>query len=413
MVRLSREAGLLSVLALLASALFLTAAVFEVGLRLFWDGFYLKDEHSWAEPHRVRGWRNRPNQRTTYGEPEFVTTIETNSWGYRGPPVQREKSKGRLRIFVLGDSFTLGVGVENDETFSARLTQRDPRIEAINGGVIGYGTSQQLLLLRDEALTFHPDLVIVAFFWNDVANNYQRHFARFRLVDGRLEYPPSPDPALEGAEAAGLRTRRAWLRHSHLYRFVSDRIKIARYTLRVAIGFPVEDGELLTANERAEAWELEFALLREIDRLVRASGAQMLLVLVPEQLQVEPERRIVGLVEADYEVQAVLMPFAEEAGIPVLDPLPGLRAAYEVNGLPLYYRKDRHLTAAGHQITARLIYAKLESMQLFEPVVPPHRAAQRTSRTTGTEGSWNAPHARRGPEKTRSGRAPAVVGTRR
>ena len=365
MTRSPRTAHPLVGLALLAASLVVLAALAEVGLRLFWDGFYLKDAEPWAEVHALRGWRNLPDNRATYGEPEFVTTIETNRAGFRGPAVERAKSDGRLRVFALGDSFTLGVGVENDETFCARLAALEPALEVINGGVIGYGTSQELLLLRDEALAFAPDVVLVVFFWNDVANSFDRDIARFRFRDGELVYPAAPEPALEPV-AAPRRERRAWLRYSYLYRFVSDRIKVARFAVRVALGLPVEKGEVLTAQEREAAWELEFALLREIDRLVRASGARTLLVVVPEQLQVEPERRVVGLVEADYAVQERLRRFAESEGIPMLDLLPGLRAEREATGRDLYYRQDRHLTAAGHGVVARLIHEALLDAGVLE-----------------------------------------------
>ncbi len=255
--------------------------------------------------------------------------------------------------------------MENDETFSARLAELEPGLEVINGGVIGYGTSQELLLLRDEALAFAPDVVLVVFFWNDVANSFDRDIARFKLSDGELVYPVEPEPAVQPV-AAARRERRAWLRHSYLYRFVSDRIKVARFAVRVALGLPVEKGEVLSPSQREAAWELELALLREIDRLVRASGARTLLVVVPEQLRVEPERRVVGLVEGDYAVQGRMASFAESERIPMLDLLPGLRAEREATGHDLYYRQDRHLTAAGHEAVARLIHQGLSEAGLLE-----------------------------------------------
>src|SRR5262245_1844183 len=97
----------------------------ELGLRATWSGYYLKDAQPYAEPDPVRLRRNRSDVVIEYGEPEFKVTIHQNRWGFRGGALERAKGE-RQRVLVLGDSFTYGVGVEDDETFSARLEQLEP-----------------------------------------------------------------------------------------------------------------------------------------------------------------------------------------------------------------------------------------------------------------------------------------------
>ncbi len=42
----------------------------------------------------------------------------------------------------------------------------------LNFGVSGFGTAQELLLLRDRVLAYHPDLVVLAFLTgNDIVDN--------------------------------------------------------------------------------------------------------------------------------------------------------------------------------------------------------------------------------------------------
>ncbi|MCX6709358.1 MAG: SGNH/GDSL hydrolase family protein, partial [Candidatus Woesearchaeota archaeon] len=106
------------------------------------------------------------------------TTIETvNSDGFRGRDYSIEKPKGVYRIIVLGDSFTEGFGVNDNETFSYCLEQMlnslnisGKRFEVLNLGVGGYNTLQEVEQLKVKGLKYNPDLVIIAHHASDVEN---------------------------------------------------------------------------------------------------------------------------------------------------------------------------------------------------------------------------------------------------
>jgi hypothetical protein len=333
-------------LVVLSSALALVGV--ELGLRVFWSGFYLKDAQPIAERDAVRGWRNRPNVVVEYGKPEFHVKISQNNWGFRGRPLEHAKGS-KQRVLVLGDSFTYGIGVEDDQTFSARLEQLEPELEVINTGANGYGTGQELILLRDEGLAFDPDIVILAFFWNDLANNVERPDIRFSVKDGQVVYPARRD----GLPGVSMEPRRhAWLRYSYAYRFGSDGLQRLRYWIMVQLGMRIVAAKLGDPQRRAEAWEVEEALIREIRALCRERGAKFLLMLIPDQVQVEPEAKVLGLLESDYQVQGPLFEFAARDGIDVLDLLPTLHAEHVRTEQPLYYRQDRHFLPRAHEIAA-------------------------------------------------------------
>jgi lysophospholipase L1-like esterase len=270
-------------------------------------------------------------------------------------------------VLVLGDSFAYGVGVEDDASFSARLEALNPALEVLNAGVNGYATSHELLLLREVGLAVQPDLVLLAFFWNDVTEAWRKPSPPFTLQDGRLvdplhgpdDPPPSawPDP-----------NRRPWLHDSRARRFLKDRAYRARWRLRVALGIAVDEPTGLDVVERARAWELCFALLREMSRRVRSTGAHFAIAVIPDQVQVYPEleRTVLGIDDADIEVQAPLAAFARAEGIPFLDLLPPLREARAADpDTLLYYAMDRHLTAEGHRIVSDALGSSLRSLGLL------------------------------------------------
>jgi hypothetical protein len=77
-------------------------------------------------------------------------TISYNSHGYRAPEHAYAKPIGTQRVVVLGDSFTDGSEVGDDELFTRKLEQALPGVEVVNLGVYGYQTAQELVTLEDR-----------------------------------------------------------------------------------------------------------------------------------------------------------------------------------------------------------------------------------------------------------------------
>jgi hypothetical protein len=108
------------------------------------------------------GWVDKPNVHIPdlYGRGLSFTT---NSAGFRN---KQEFSvhvpNGRYRVVCTGDSFTLGVGVDDDQTWCHVLTLLDPRIEAVNMGQPGYGVDQSYLFYRRAGAAIDHDAHLFA-----------------------------------------------------------------------------------------------------------------------------------------------------------------------------------------------------------------------------------------------------------
>jgi len=149
--------------------------------------------------HPTRGWAVRPNVRETgvWGS----ATVSTNARGLRGTrDCAYAKPAGVTRIVALGDSFTFGDEVSDEETWPHELGRRSPGVEVLNLGVHGYGHDQMLLYLREEGVRYEPDVVLLGFLSDDMERNVIgfRDYAkpRFDLVSGelRLRNVPVPPP---------------------------------------------------------------------------------------------------------------------------------------------------------------------------------------------------------------------------
>lgn len=101
--------------------------------------------------------------------------VNINTLGYRGYDFPLVKPKGVKRILLAGDSFVFGEFVEEDETMPAQLELflrarcRGAHVQVINAGLLG-GTIKGEARLIERGLVLDPDLVVLVFHENDIAD---------------------------------------------------------------------------------------------------------------------------------------------------------------------------------------------------------------------------------------------------
>lgn len=117
-----------------------------------------------------------------------------NTRGYIDVEHELSKSPGIYRIVLIGDSVAQGQGVSLEDGFGKRLEASLTKIDGNRKYEIvilarsGYSTSQELVLLRDEAFNYNPDLIIWSYVLNDPAHPLF-HNANGEL--GRYFYTPT------------------------------------------------------------------------------------------------------------------------------------------------------------------------------------------------------------------------------
>jgi hypothetical protein len=208
------------------------------------------------------GWKPRPNVHDAQAFGGKLLT--TNARGLRGSRnYAYEKPEGVFRIVVLGDSFTFGEEVGDDDAYPHQLEARLPGVEVINLGVHGYGHDQMLLYLKEEGLRYHPDLVLLGFISDDMVRNVLafRDYAkpRFELDGGRLVLRQASVPPPEAMLA-----REPW--RSRLF----DVLTMLRAAYRNRYG-----------QQYREAQQLTLALLDEMRATTEASGARPVFAYLP------------------------------------------------------------------------------------------------------------------------------------
>lgn len=121
-----------------------------------------------------------------------------NTLGARGG----EPAPATKRVLALGDSVTMGWGVPEEAAWPAKLEEllsaagRD--VSVVNGGVVGYGTREEVVWLEELGPRIKPDVVIVGYYPNDPqpvppASTSQGSWSKlWRLLESRLRDHSGP-----------------------------------------------------------------------------------------------------------------------------------------------------------------------------------------------------------------------------
>ena len=254
-----------------------------------------------------------PNKAGTY----YGVKIQTDSLGFRDADYSVEKPAGKKRIITLGDSFTLGWGVDFSKTFSKRLERRlvdrGYPVEVINMGVGNYNTTMEVQLFKWKGLALDPDLVVLMFFIND----------------------PEPVPARKSDLVY------AAIKHSYFGAFLFDRLVRVRARFFKSFEWDEYYRSLYSAgnevNLRANTLAVE-----DLIATCRDDNIRLLIVNIPEMHDFKDYR--FGYA-TDY-----IGNLAEEDSVPFLNLLPAF-AAYEPESLWVS-PEDPHANSRANAIMA-------------------------------------------------------------
>jgi hypothetical protein len=135
------------------------------------------------EPNK--GFKHRSSKKD-----EFDVYVKINNFGFRGADMKLEKTPGTARIFMVGDSFTFGVGAKNNETIpyltEKKLKDKGFNVEIINAGVGHRSPVSYYLKLRDNYLKFKPDAVVLLLDFSDLRDDWHAERGAVYGKDGEI-----------------------------------------------------------------------------------------------------------------------------------------------------------------------------------------------------------------------------------
>jgi hypothetical protein len=280
-----------------------------------------------------------------------------------------EKKPGTVRILGLADSFGVAGGADNYHyRLEAILRERGHDVEVVNLSVPAYSLEHELQLLRRFGARYEPDVVLHAFF---VGNDFG------------LGEPPSL--RYSGIDIKRMEGFASWLPHNlallrWLPKWSHARAEQRRQSADQEQGLGqgsfshatflnierVRFGACRRPRTDGPAWPGTTAVLDGLRQAVRELNAGHVLVVHPDQFQVEEElaEEIVNTFDLDprqYDLdlpQRFLEAYASSRDIPLVDLTPVFRERGRQGGL--YLPRDSHYNEAGNLLAAERLADALE-----------------------------------------------------
>lgn len=300
----------------------------------------LKEEYH-CEYDSELGWINRPGVQLAdfYGPGKSITI---NDDGVRGLEDYTTDSAGsRFRTICLGDSFTLGYGVDDRQTFPFLLEQQaGATLQVVNMGQGGYSIGQCWLWLKRTAPKLQPDAVVCIFIVEDfrrlgtgrTANGFST--PQFDVVNERVKVRNTPVPAK-------LSQGTLVLKQGELADALRRNSSIARTIARAVSSEP--------PSADADTIVLGLYLIKEIQSICAEQECPLAFVLTPTLPELFHDESIFKY----QNVSRTLANFLEEEDIPYLDLHDAFTAVRDQSGDLFLSEAFHHYSRTGNELVAR------------------------------------------------------------
>lgn len=262
-----------------------------------------------TEYHPRLGWVGTPGLRLAdfYGPGRDLTT---NARGFRGTAeVVPAVPAGRRRILCSGDSFTLGYGVGDGQTWTARLAEELEGCETWNLGQGGYGVDQSYLWYLEAAADLELDFHVLAFIPDDFGRMRRDAFAMYgkpflEVEGGELETRNVPVPR-DAYRAPWVAHNRSLLEKLGTWELLTRLTGRGRRKGAAAARFALDE---------ARAAEVFALMVAALDARARERGGRLALLHLPAQ---EPRDPYALAPLPDWAARA--LEAAAAGGVPVID----------------------------------------------------------------------------------------------
>lgn len=279
-----------------------------------------------------------------------------NNIGFRDRPVSLMRNSSKVestyRIVSIGDSVTMGAGVEEWEAFPSQTekllqfktsSSETTYFEAINLGIPGYGTTQYEEVMREVAVKLHPDMVIIGFlpFQDPIESAFSEANKKYNYLRSL------PDTVLSPKINIFL------INHSYLYLAFLSRYYgfINRYDI------VFEDFIKTASREELEnrGWNISRQLIKSMKDLADKNNIKFVIVGIPWSEDVFMRRTDTYMPR--------LKSIANEYNINFID-LSSAIASYPKYRDLFINGSDIHFTTIGHQTVAYTITKYLRDQKL-------------------------------------------------
>jgi hypothetical protein len=315
-------------------------------------------------PDRELGWVRKPRLHERRPDPTGTRLLlyRTDEHGFRNPP-----GGSRADIVFIGDSYTEGSVVSEEETFISRVGATSG-LRVANLGRARYCLQQELLVLRKYGLGYRPRVVVWEVFeYKDLYS--AEAFDAWRRSGGRQPQPSRMEQYVAGSVINSLLTRTARPSGSCKLKLTGGGAE--PYLLHFAYRADGPERYPLGFSETKRSLDSGYSLCR-------SRGIQLLVLFMPTPVRFlekhldfqdprDREQLLPGGATSDprdFGSQFAL--YCRRRQIPFIDLEPVLRARAAVDNRHLIFPTDEHLGTGGNEAVAEAVLQWLQSRGLMD-----------------------------------------------
>ena len=250
---------------------------------------------------------------------EFKTTYSTNALGLRDD----SNSLNKPEVICLGDSHTMGWGVNQQETFSEMIAAKTG-LKVLNAGISSYGTAREMLSLQGMDLS-QLKYLFVQYCANDVAEN--QAFVEHSYVL----------PVMDNRKYDSLCQTLQWRQKYYPFRHI---LTIARFGLQ----------QQITAWRNKKQADTDGSYLKQAELFCKVLGnatlnrSQVKIIVFDISGDVPMERRFLQSLNSSPGWIAL----RGNMNVEMIDIAPFMKKEF-------FFKLDKHMNARGHQQVAEIL----------------------------------------------------------
>ena len=259
----------------------------------------------------------------------------------------RTSHKGALpknitkKIMLVGDSFTYGKGVNDQETFAYQLQDAlvGNGVEIVNAGVEGRGTDHALRSYQFYKNKYQPNTVIYFAHYNDLADNIREEY--YEVINDSTFKAKTFE-----AKTGGIKEK---LQKSKLYNWLIGHSHFAALLKKVLVAALMPDQIVRYEDgiDMAKAKKLTAGFLHQLKKEVEEDGRKLIIYYIPAREDLQ-ERIKGGMTEQEQFFDN----YFKENNVTFHNLSADFIDSGETEIIKHFYLPEGHWNANGHQLAA-------------------------------------------------------------
>ncbi len=342
---------------LIALSIILCLIILELFFRLFSPtrDYSSKNDRHLIQPDSLLSYRYASNLDTNLVTIDYRIDIKTNRFGFRDG--QWNFDTTQTNLLVLGNSFSAGFGVDNEERWSSLLDIKLSALESpatvYNAAISGYSITQSIDNGIQLSKLIQPEIIIVGLYLNslDRLDDPFQYYKGFSVKKSAIPYAKVSNEELFFSfwKADFLKNIDIFFKkHSMLYQFAEQRI---RYRILPSMR------RLLNSKSKLEETSGEYSSLSQaaFDELIRLqSSVSAEIYLLP----IIQHNREFEIFENQVKIYRDLTHLISDSEIQFIDILPQFESEIK-KGTDMWIKNDPHWNKKAHSLAARVISEQL------------------------------------------------------